>query len=132
MAEHCSLDRTSSARASSAGGSSSPSAFAVFRVIMNSNFEDCMTGRRKVGRAFQHTKQLYSPASSVILPGLVLAEVDYFQRERTSAWARRSALRVASVAIVDRAFAHPTSGCRAGQIIGWVERSETHPSHQGA
>ena len=36
---------TWSARASSIGGTSMPSAFAVFRLITNSNLVDCTTGR---------------------------------------------------------------------------------------
>ena len=36
---------TSSARASSVGGTSSPSALAVVRLMMKSNFVDCTTGR---------------------------------------------------------------------------------------
>src|SRR4051794_6770097 len=36
---------TSSARAMNVGGNSSPSAFAVFELITNSNLTDCMTGR---------------------------------------------------------------------------------------
>ena len=36
---------TSSASASSVGGISRPSAFAVFRLMTNSNLVDCMTGR---------------------------------------------------------------------------------------
>ena len=36
---------TSSARASSVGGTSRPSAFAAFRLITNSNLVDCTTGR---------------------------------------------------------------------------------------
>src|SRR5262245_14422424 len=36
---------TSSARASSVGGTSRPSALAVFRLITSSNFVGCMTGR---------------------------------------------------------------------------------------
>src|SRR4029453_410765 len=36
---------TSSARAESVGGTSIPSAFAVFRLMMNSNLVDCTTGR---------------------------------------------------------------------------------------
>ena len=36
---------TSSARASSVGGISRPSAFAVFRLITSSNLVDCRTGR---------------------------------------------------------------------------------------
>ena len=36
---------TSSARASRTGGISRPSAFAVLRLMINSNLVDCMTGR---------------------------------------------------------------------------------------
>ena len=36
---------TSSARADSVGGTSMPSAFAVLRLITNSNLVDCMIGR---------------------------------------------------------------------------------------
>src|SRR5262249_43711790 len=36
---------TSSARASSVGGTSSPNAFAVLRLITSSNFVDCTTGK---------------------------------------------------------------------------------------
>ena len=36
---------TSSARASRVGGTAMPSVFAVFKLIANSNFVGCMTGR---------------------------------------------------------------------------------------